>query len=382
MDVKQDAEASLIAPYNSVGMSMQKTSWRNDVNSVRALRLALTTTAAVAIAYTIDWPLSFITTIFVWGFLNTPNPRQTLREGVGNIIYIFLGTGLGVLLTLSLLNMPVVVLLVLLLLMLMIFYANNSGAPPFFVIWLLIGITLIPMMGFTSQALAIEIAKNITFGGIVAVCLVWLAYGLLPNPPGADEKLKAAVSPLPSPDERLRAAILSTMVSYPVVLLFFVFNISGAVIIMIFIAILSQQTNLGVGKKMGSALIMGNIFGGITAMFIYELLVMVPQFEFLLLLMFAGSLLFATANYSERPAAPLYGMAFSTVLLLIGTGTMPYGDEVDTKFVLRILQISIAVLYIVGAFKLLERLSRSPQQSQKESPKSTQREADNVVIDT
>lgn len=165
-------------------------------------------------------------------------------------------------------------------------------------------------------------------------------------------------------------------------MLFFVFNFSGAVVVMIFIAILSQQTNLTVGKKMGSALITGNIFGGITAALFFELLVMVPRFDFLLLMILAGSLLFAKANYSGKPSAPLYGMAFSTLLLLVGMGTMPSGDEVDTKFVLRILQILLAVFYIVGAFKLLERLSTSPQQSQKESPKSTQREMENVVIDT
>lgn len=163
----------------AINSDLKQPSWRDAVNSVRALRLALTTTAAVAIAYFIAWPLSFVSTLLVWGFLNTPNPRPTLREGLGNMVFIAIGTGVGVLLTLSLLKFPVVMLLVLLLLMLMTFYANNSGAPPFFIIWMLIGITLIPIMGFQSQALAIEIAKYITLGGIVAVSLVWLAYGLL-----------------------------------------------------------------------------------------------------------------------------------------------------------------------------------------------------------
>ncbi len=56
--------------------------------------------------------------------------------------------------------------------------------------------------------------------------------------------------------------------------------------------------------------------------------------------------------------APLYGMAFSTLLLLIGGGTMPIGDEVDTKFIIRILHIVLATGYIVGASALVERLRR------------------------
>lgn len=363
--------------------SQQRPCWRSDVNSVRALRLALATTAAIAISYTINWPLAFVTSIFVWGFLNKPNPRQTLREGLENIGYIFAGTATGVLLTLLLLQLPGVLLLIVLLLMLLTFYANNSGAPSFLVIWMLIGITLIPIMGFQSQQLAITIAENITLGGIVAVALTWFAYGLLPNPPGAGAHQHSHPAAVPIPhEERLRAAALSTLVSYPVVMLFFIFDISGAVAIMIFIAILSQQTNLGVGKKMGAALLIGNLLGGIAAMLFYELLVMAPRFEFLLLLMLAGSLLFARGNYSGKPTAPIYGMAFSTVLLLIGTGTMPFGDSVDAKFVTRILQISVAVLYIVGAFKLLERLSSTPAQSAQGAVETVRRQADKVLTDT
>jgi hypothetical protein len=357
-------------------------SWRYDVNSVRALRLALATTAAIAISYSINWPLAFVTTVFVWGFLSKPNPRQTLRQGLENIGYIFLGTATGVLLMVSLLHLPMVLLLMVMLLMLLTFYANNSGAPSFLVIWMLIGITLIPMMGFQSQQLAISIAWHITLGGLAAVTLVWLAYGMLPNPPGSDEQQEMAITALPPSEERLRAAILSTLTSYPVVMFFFLYNVSGAVVMMIFIAILSQQTNLSVGKKMGAALIIGNLLGGFAAMIFYELLVIAPRFEFLLLLMLAGSLLFAKANYSGKPSAPLYGMAFSTLLLLIGMGTMPFGDGVDTKFFTRILQISAAVLYIIGAFKLLERLSCSQSQSPQRAKEALRDHTEKVVVDT
>ena len=46
-----------------------------------------------------------------------------------------------------------------------------------------------------------------------------------------------------------------------------------------------------------------------------------------------------------------------------------FGDDVEVKFQLRILQIGIAVGYVVGAFALIERL-RSHVESDAEMPRS------------
>jgi hypothetical protein len=47
-------------------------------------------------------------------------------------------------------------------------------------------------------------------------------------------------------------------------------------------------------------------------------------------------------------------MAFTTVLLLVGSATLPYGGEVDVKLITRILQVLLVALYIVVSLKVAQ----------------------------
>ncbi|MCZ6831600.1 MAG: hypothetical protein O7F73_18805 [Gammaproteobacteria bacterium] len=68
------------------------------------------------------------------------------------------------------------------------------------------------------------------------------------------------------------------------------------------------------------------------------------------------ALLFGRQLFSRKPTAPLYGSAFSTVLILIGTGSGAFGEEADSKFLIRITQIVLAVCSLVAALSLLQHL--------------------------
>ena len=61
--------------------------------------------------------------------------------------------------------------------------------------------------------------------------------------------------------------------------------------------------------------------------------------------------------FSGKKSAPLYGMAFSTVLLVIGSVTSSSGDA-GAKVYTRIVQIMLAVAYVVAAFGVIERISK------------------------
>ncbi len=154
---------------------------------------------------------------------------------------------------------------------------------------------------------------------------------------------------------------MSTVVVFPVVLLYFVFGLTS-VLILVFIALLSMQPDFSAGFKAGKALIVGNVMGGIAAIFMYELLVMVPQFGFLLILTLLFGLAFGGRLFSGAPAAPLFGMAYSTLLLVIGSTTSMFGDA-NAKAWTRVLQITIAVVYLVAAFGIMTRLRRRPETS-------------------
>ena len=51
-----------------------------DIRSRQTLRLALGTTAALAVAYAINWPLSFVSGVLTWAILKHPEPGWGWRE--------------------------------------------------------------------------------------------------------------------------------------------------------------------------------------------------------------------------------------------------------------------------------------------------------------
>ena len=65
--------------------------------------------------------------------------------------------------------------------------------------------------------------------------------------------------------------------------------------------------------------------------------------------MILAGLFFALQLFSKKPTAPLYGMGFSTFLLIIGQTTTST-DDAGGKVWLRVLQLTIAVGYVVIAF--------------------------------
>ncbi len=85
-----------------------------------------------------------------------------------------------------------------------------------------------------------------------------------------------------------------------------------------------------------------------------------PEFGFLLMLTFLTGLIFGTQLFSGKKSAPLFGMAFSTVLLVIGSTTSG-NAEAGAKVYTRVIQIMIAVVYVVVAFGTVEAF-RQPRE--------------------
>jgi hypothetical protein len=248
-----------------------------------------------------------------------------------------------------------------------IFRAGYGGTSPFVILFLLVAVLLIPMIAQESLVAAQQVTVGLISGGAAAVGLTWLAYALFPDLPETEPATTARTAPdLEGLDQR---AAVTTLVVYPVALLFYGFGLTSDLLVLVFIAILAQQPSLTAGRQAGGALILGNLAGGVAAMVFYELLVAAPSFGFFLALTFLTALVLGTRIFSDDRLAPIYPTVLSTLLLLVGGSVAPFGDDVEVKFQLRILQIGIAVGYVVGAFALIERL-RSHAASDAEMPRS------------
>jgi hypothetical protein len=324
-----------------------------DVRAVRIFRYAFGSTLGMAVAMGFDWPLAFLTPVLVVSFLGNTNPRPAIKSLVSFVAIVAAASAVGSALAILLVPYPVVYVLVLGLMLFHLFLAKMRGAPALLITWMLIAVLVIPILASVSTKLAVVVAGYLVYGSAIAVAIVWLAHIAIPDPP-----LAAAAAPAAAPQETLSPeyahyrAILSTAVVFPVAVLFFAFQSVSSLIILIFIAMLTMQPSLAVGYKAGIALITGNLIGGIASMIVYDLLVVAPHFGFLLLLTLLTALVFGAGFFSNSRWAPLFGMAFSTLVLIIGSTTSSYGDA-DDKASTRVIQITIAVVYSVVAHNLL-----------------------------
>jgi hypothetical protein len=324
-----------------------------DDRARHVLRYATGPTLAMAMAMVVAWPLSYIAPVLCLTFLAPPKPPPSLREGV-----LFLAVLAGALVAglwsiKYLLASEFVFFAGFGLILLRVFYAQCSGAPPILILWLLISILVLPMVAVQSPELAVLVSRALFTGAAASLIAAWVAYAVFPETRDAP-KPATEVAPLPPARVRLGQALERMVVVYPLFVLFHIFEWSGALLVLIFVALLSIQPGFAENFKGGIAMILGNTMGGLAAIAGFNLLTVVPQLSFLLMLCFFGGLFFGNRLTGGSKLAPLFGMAFSTMLLILGSTTSGEGEAGSAAY-MRILQIMIAVVYVVSAFGLVRR---------------------------
>ncbi len=239
-----------------------------------------------------------------------------------------------------------------------VFLARARRVSPFLVTWLLIALLVLPLVAVQSPDLAVFFARGIVLGAAVSLIVVWTAHLVVPDPPGPG--VRAAPPPVPAaaPADAARMALTQTLVVLPPLVLVHLFEWTGAILVLIFVALLSMQPGFASSFKAGKAMLLGNVIGGAAAIVMFALLTVVPEYAFLIVLTLLAGLFFGSRLMSDRPKAPLYGMAFSTLLLIIGNITSTAGDA-RAKVWERLFQLALAVLYVAIAFGLIERWHRS-----------------------
>jgi hypothetical protein len=331
--------------------------WTLDDRSLRVLRYAVGATIAMAVAMAFNYQLAFLTPLLALSFLAAPGPRPTLKAGVGFIAIVAASCLSGLLLGRYLISYPLVYIPFTALVLLRLFYLKAAGKAPAVMTMLLISLLVIPLIVMSSPQVAQMAAVGVLLAAVVTIGVVWLVHGLIPES-GHRQPAAVAAPPDLAPMEQFRTAAISTLVLFPVFVLFYAFQMMDLLVILVFVAILSSQPGFATNFKMGAALIVGNVIGGLSAILFYELLVMVPEFAFLIVLTLLAGLVFGTRVFTDKPIAKLFGMAYSTLLLVIGSVTASGTDEASYMVYMRVLQISIAVVYVFLASGVADRFIR------------------------
>jgi len=332
-------------------------------------RLASGMTLASALAFGIAWPLSYITPVLTAKLLVSPRALP-IKAQAGFLVLLFVTLTVGTELILPLLQYPAVHILITGLVMFLLFYAKAGGVSPILVVFLLIGVIVIPVVGTVQPALARAVASGLFFSAAISTAVVFVLTALLPDPDMtavASEATPAPTGPslearaeteAPGASRRERAtlALRSVVVLFPLVLVLQLYSLTGALVMLVFSLLLSLEPTYGGHLKTGSGLILANLTGGLVGVVLYQLLVMVPSFPFLLLLCLAAGLLVGNQIFSGTSLGKLLSAGITAVFIVLGpslTGDSSAGGSLAVRLVL----ITAAVVYVVLAFGLLRRLT-------------------------
>jgi multidrug efflux system outer membrane protein len=333
---------------------------------LKVLRYAFGATLATAFALGFDWYLSYLTPVLALSFLSSPAGRPSLKTGIGFVLIIASAGYLSLQVGKLLIPYPLAFIPFIGLFLFRIYYEKGGRLAPVIILWLLITLLVIPMIMMYKFTISRVVAVSLVIDGLFALIAAWVAYAFFPE----KKQPRRTASALPSvvtPTERYEKALDSILVVFPVLILFYLFRLSGALLVLIYIALLSTQPQFAKDFKSGKALIIGNAIGGLAATLFYEALVIVPEFYFLLLITFLMGLVFGKKLFSGKPSAALFGMSYSTFILIIGSVTTSSGDEAGAEIYTRIVQIMSAVVYLVAASGLLEYFKK--KQAEKKSVK-------------
>lgn len=324
---------------------------------VRALRLSLAVTTAIAVSYGVAWPLSYMVPLFTAMFLSMPIPWIGWPTALKIVKRLCIGLLIGLVISEFFLRMPLVCVPLYGLFFFWVFY-NDATAPPLSTIFMTIGATMVPIIGLQATVASHYVAMYILFDLIAGFFFTWFFHLLIPNrmakvDPNAPKPQRPAPKPIPPREERARLALVSTLVSTTAVLLFFSLNLVQYSLAMIYICMMA-----GAPSTNASVMVMTNnskscLIGGGAIIVAYNLLVAVPSYWFLLPLALAFSLFFAQKINSGKPNAAIWSSGFTTFLVLLGSSTG--GDSsASSNFYLRIAQVIFAGLFCILSIVVIE----------------------------
>jgi len=324
---------------------------------IRTLRYAVGVTIAIALAFGIAWPLSFLFPVLSAVMLALPLPKPTLQQGLRNMRNTLFAFGVGYIFTMFILPHTVIYIPLLALALFHTYYHLNRGGSFWLVLMLLINLLLMPMLAGVYEGLAIGVVSGLVGSSWLTICMLWLAHYLVPDLPGGPampQKVQAAPGYQPGYSApAAEAALKSTLVVLPIAILFLANNWTSQILVMVFAAIFTLSPNLDKGKEAGMNSIKSTLIGGSVAFFVYWALVAVPEYHFLVLLMFLASLGFGSAINSGQAIAKYLPSAMVAMIILVNSSFAEDAIFTDV-FVKRILFISMAAIYVVTALKVLD----------------------------
>jgi hypothetical protein len=301
----------------------------------------------------LNYDLAYLTSVLALGYMAPGAKPLTFKQGGGFVLFLTVITGLTVIFTELFLYYAMVFMPLLLLSLMWLYYTDKL--PMIVKLFSLVSLIIIPFVSIDSGAIGSYVAARLVFNAFMAIILSQLVFMIFPiceaDIPFEKKKKEAAKQ---SEVERYTNAVNIILILLPVLLLFYMFKLSSSILVLTFVAILTISPALS-NPKVGLVMIVANILGGVFGILAYRLLTIVPNFTFMMLVALSIGLFFGSRLFSDSKYAGIYGSGFSTFLLILGSVTSS-DAEAGSEVWSRVIQISIAVSYVVLAMSILNRI--------------------------
>ena len=334
-------------------------SWRQDIKYVRIVRMVMAVTVAMAIAQIANWPISFVAPVLVVALLEMPIPAPSLRDFAAYLGYAVISVTCVFIFVMLFQPFPLIFIVAYTLVIFLCAYLMNKGAPLVLILLSLLALVILPMVGNVHQGLSAYLAGCLLLSELVAIVLIQLAHGILPDPNGEEGGGWPEYSPGYNSDAA-RLATVTTLTVVPAMVVFLSFNWTAQLVVMIYIAFLALAGSRASGIYGAKKTLKANAIAALVAYLFYLALVAVPELQMLLLLTLLVATLFASRRFSDAPDAKYFGSALIGVIIIISTSLGATAD-IDKTIVLRILYIFLAGMYVIAMTSVIEPLTRSDE---------------------
>lgn len=322
----------------------------------RVFRLAGVLAVSLALAYALVLPLPFIAPVFAFMLTATPGPPLGAKALFGVILLLLLTTGIGLLLTPTLINYPFTGVLLVALGLYLSFYVSVHLGKALVGAFLAVGVAMISVAGSVSTALATIVIQSLVLGMIVAVACQWIVYPWFPEDAGPAPR----PPPKPTAEDSKWIALRGTLILLPVYLLALTNPAMYMATIMKTVS-LSQQTSLVDARSAGRELLGSTFLAGCFAVLMWVLLKTWPNLWMFFWLTLLAGIYFAAKMYrmiaSRYPASFWLNVAV-TLLIILGPAVddSANGKDVYTAFVVRLGLFIAVTLYAWLAVYTLDRM--------------------------
>ena len=322
--------------------------YRGLKQDIPILRCVFGVTLALMVSTSIGYLIPHITAIFTLMFLEPNKKPLGLKLELGMVIGLWALGYFGVLIGHYLIDYPLVLLP---LLGLFIYWSYRYSKLPQTVRMLfLMLVILIPFISLKANMLGNVVLSALLINLIIALIVTRVAFFIFPIT-SQEHNPDVKKNPMSYKNINLdKLAFNGLMVLLPIVFVFYLYNATIAVLTLIFAVILSFDPFIYQSKK-GTALILANLFGGLAGIIAYNILVVAPSYVLYLFLTLSVAFYFVINLYSGKKTAPIFKISFNTFFVVMGvisTSTNEAGGTISE----RLIQIGLAIVYVVIAFKI------------------------------